>query len=110
MKQKAQSRYRLSAGLSSRIAGKAAAAWADRRGVAAIEFGFFAIFLSIALANVTDVSIYIYQRMQVENATEIAAQAALKTCATQLPATVNCNGLNTAMQNALQSTSLGTSS
>ena len=59
MKQKAQSRYRLSAGLSSRIAGKAAAAWADRRGVAAFEFGFFAVFLSIALANVTDVSIYI---------------------------------------------------
>ena len=109
MKQKARSRYRLSAALASRLAGKAAAAWADRRGVAAIEFGFFAVFLSIALANVTDVSIYIYQRMQVENATEIAAQAALKTCATQLPATVNCTGLNTAMQNALQSTSLGTS-
>jgi Flp pilus assembly protein TadG len=61
--------------------------WADRRGVAATEFGFFAIFLSAALANVTDVSIYIYQRMQVENAAEIAAQAALKTCSTKLPAT-----------------------
>ena len=65
--------------------------WADRRGVAAIEFGFFAIFLSAALANVADVSIYIYQRMQVENATEIAAQAALKTCGAaavpKLPAT-----------------------
>jgi len=109
MKQKARSRYRLSAALASSLASKAAAAWADRSGVAAIEFGFFAVFLSIALANVTDVSIYIYQRMQVENATEIAAQAALKTCATQLPATINCNGLNTAMQNALQSTTLGTS-
>jgi Flp pilus assembly protein TadG len=109
MKQDARSRNWLSGGLASRLAGKAAAAWADRRGVAAIEFAFFAVFLSIALANVTDVSIYIYQRMQVENATEIAAQAALRTCATQLPATVNCNGLTTAMQNALQSTSLGTS-
>jgi Flp pilus assembly protein TadG len=109
MKQNAPSRNWLSGGLGSRLVGKATAAWADRRGVAAIEFGFFAVFLSIALANVTDVSIYIYQRMQVENATEIAAQAALKTCATQLPATVNCSGLNTAMQNALQSTSLGTS-
>ena len=109
MKQHAQSRNWLSGGLASSLAGKAAAAWADRRGVAAIEFGFFAVFLSIALANVTDVSIYIYQRMQVENATEIAAQAALKTCATKLPATINCNGLTTAMQNALQSTTLGTS-
>src|SRR3954467_2820061 len=37
--------------------------WADQRGVAAVEFAFFAIFLSFALASVTDVSIYIYQRM-----------------------------------------------
>jgi Flp pilus assembly protein TadG len=109
MKQIARSRNWLSARLASRLAGKAAAAWADRRGVAAIEFGLFAVFLSIALANVTDVSIYIYQRMQVENATEIAAQAALKACATQLPATVNCTGWKATMQNALQSTSLGTS-
>jgi Flp pilus assembly protein TadG len=109
MKQIARSRNWLSARLASRLAGKAAAAWADRRGVAAIEFGLFAVFLSIALANVTDVSIYIYQRMQVENATEIAAQAALKTCATQLPATVNCTGWKTTMQNAMWSTSLGTS-
>jgi Flp pilus assembly protein TadG len=82
--------------------------WADRRGVAAIEFGIFVVFLSTALANVTDVSIYIYQRMQVENATEIAAQAASKTCSTKLPATTNCLSLLGAMQNALQSTSLGT--
>ena len=109
MKQQARLRNWLSGARASRFAGKAASAWADRRGVAAIEFGFFAVLLSIALANVADVSIYIYQRMQVENATEIAAQAALKTCAAKLPATVNCPGLNTAMQNALQSTSLGTS-
>jgi Flp pilus assembly protein TadG len=75
--------------------------------VAAIEFGFFAVLLSAALANVTDVSIYIYQRMQVENATEVAAQAALKTCSTKLPATTNCPGLLAAMQRSLQSTSLG---
>ncbi|HKU05624.1 MAG TPA: TadE/TadG family type IV pilus assembly protein [Bradyrhizobium sp.] len=80
---------------------------ADQRGVAAVEFGVFVLLLSLALANVTDVSIYIYQRMQVENATQVAAQAALKTCATQLPATQNCSNLTTAMQNALQSTSLG---
>jgi len=80
---------------------------ADRRGVAAVEFGIFVLLLSLALANVTDVSMYIYQRMQAENATEVAAQSALKNCATQLPATTNCSGLMTAMQNALQSTSLG---
>jgi Flp pilus assembly protein TadG len=82
----------------------------DRRGVAAIEFGLFAIFLSLCLVNVADVSIYIYQRMQAENATQVAAQAAWKTCdLSQLPATTNCAGLATAMRNALVSTSLGTS-
>jgi Flp pilus assembly protein TadG len=105
MKQKA--RHWLSERLASRLARKARAAWADQRGVAAIELGFFAVLLSAALANVTDVSIYIYQRMQVENATEVAAQAALKTCSTKLPATTNCPGLLAAMQSALQSTSLG---
>jgi Flp pilus assembly protein TadG len=77
--------------------------------VAAIEFGFFSIFLSLALVNVADVSIYIYQRMQAENATQVAAQAAWKACdLSQLPATTNCAGLATAIQNALGSTSLGT--
>jgi Flp pilus assembly protein TadG len=82
----------------------------DQRGVAAIEFGFFAIFLSLALVNVTDVSIYIYQRMQAENATEIAAQAAWKACdLSQLPATTNCAVLAaTNIQSALESTSLRT--
>jgi Flp pilus assembly protein TadG len=107
MKQAAPSTPWLSGSLGSRLARKTRAGWADQRGVAAIEFGIFAVLLSAALANVTDVSIYIYQRMQVENATEIAAQAALKTCSTKLPATTNCPGLLAAMQNSLQSTSLG---
>jgi hypothetical protein len=38
------------------------------------------IILAVALANVTDVSLYVYQRMQVENATQAAGQAAWKTC------------------------------
>jgi Flp pilus assembly protein TadG len=82
---------------------------ADQRGVAAVEFGFFAVFLSLALVNVADVSIYIFQRMQAENATQVAAQAAWKACdLPQLPATTNCPALATAVLNALQSTSLGT--
>src|SRR6516225_3406835 len=103
----ARSRYWLSGRLASRLARKIRAAWADQRGVAAIEFGIFSIMLAASLANVADVSIYIYQRMQVENATEIAAQAALKTCASTLPATVNCPNMLGAMQTAMQSTSLG---
>jgi Flp pilus assembly protein TadG len=94
--------------LALKFAGRTKVIWADQRGVAAIEFGLFAIFLSLALVNVTDVTIYIYQRMQAENATQVAAQAAWKACdLSQLPATTNCPGLATAMQNALASTSLG---
>jgi Flp pilus assembly protein TadG len=95
--------------LALKFAGRTRAIWADQRGVAAIEFGLFAIFLSLGLANVADVSIYIYQRMQAENATQVAAQAAWKACdLSHLPATTNCPGLATAVQNAIQSTSLGT--
>ena len=80
----------------------------DRRGTAAIEFGIFATILSFSVLNVTDISIYIYQRMQVENATEMGAQAAWKTCDTNhLPATKNCSGLNAAVTRSVQSTSLG---
>jgi len=98
----------LAGALASRLARKTGVAWADQRGVAAIEFGLFAILLAGSLANVTDVSIYVYQQMQVENATEVAAQAALTTCSNNLPATTNCPNLLTAMQQAMQSTSLGT--
>jgi Flp pilus assembly protein TadG len=106
----ARSKAWLSGKLAPRLARRTRAAWADERGVAAIEFGIFSILLFASLANVTDVSIYIYQRMQVENATEVAAQAALKTCgnASSLPATINCANLLTAVTTAMQSTSLGT--
>jgi Flp pilus assembly protein TadG len=85
-------------------------AWADQRGVAAIEFALFAMFLSMAIINVADVSIYIYQRMQAENATEVGAQAAWKACdLNHLPASTKCPGLATAVQTAVHSTSLGSS-
>jgi Flp pilus assembly protein TadG len=98
--------------LALAFAGRIKAISADQRGVAAIEFGLFAIFLSLALVNVTDVSIYIYQRMQAENATEVAAQAAWKACdLTVLPLTTDCSTLAasvTAVKHALESTSLST--
>lgn len=98
--------------LACRLAGKAGAAWADQRGVAAIEFGIFFILLAASLANVADVSKYIFQRMEVENATEVAAQAAFAACGQPqppyLPATTKCSNLMAAINAALQSTSLGT--
>ena len=102
----------LPAKLALQLAGRIKALSTDQRGVAAIEFGIFAPLLFLALANVVDVTIYLYQRMQVQNATEVAAQAAWKTCdLTALPLTTDCSTLAasvTAVQNALGSTSLGT--
>jgi Flp pilus assembly protein TadG len=99
----------LRARLALRLSGKARAMFADKSGVAAVEFGLFAILLSLALVNVTDTAIYIYQRMQVENATQAVVQAAWKACdLSHLPATTNCPGLTAAIQQATQSTSLGT--
>jgi Flp pilus assembly protein TadG len=98
--------------LALELAGKIKAMSTDHRGVAAIEFGIFSVLLALALANVVDVTMYLYQRMQAENATEVAAQAAWKTCdLTVLPLTTDCSTLAasvTAVQNALGSTSLGT--
>jgi len=86
-----------------------AALRSDRRGVAAIEFAIFASLISIGMLNVTDIAVYVYQRMQVEYATQAGAQAAWHTCdINHLPATNNCSGLTTAVTNAVQSTSLGT--
>ena len=95
--------------LARRLARRIREIRADERGVAAVEFSLYVIFLSLALVNVTDTSIYIYQRMQAENATQAAAEAAYKACNwSQLPATVNCPGLTNAINNAVQGTSLGT--
>jgi len=94
------------------LAGKIRAMSTDQRGVAAIEFGIFSVVLALALANVVDVTMYLYQRMQAENATEVAAQAAWKACdLTVLPLTTDCSSLAAsvnAVQSALASTSLGT--
>jgi Flp pilus assembly protein TadG len=94
--------------LGVRGTNKQATLGSDQRGVAAIEFALFGGLLSLAMLNVTDISVYLYQRMQVEYATEMGAQAALGACGSALPATTKCSGLTDAVQNAVASTSLGT--
>jgi Flp pilus assembly protein TadG len=82
----------------------------DQRGASALEFALFAGILGFGLLNTADITIYIYQRMQVENATEMAVQAAWKACDPSqgyLPATTSCPALTTAVTNAVQSTALG---
>jgi Flp pilus assembly protein TadG len=84
----------------------------DARGVAAVEFAFGALVLVIGLLNAVDVGYYAFERMEVESAAQSGAQAAWATCfdtTAMLPATQNCAGLNNAITNAIQGTSLGAS-
>ncbi len=96
--------------IARKVITEVAAIKLDKRGASAIEFSLFAGLLSFGMLNMTDVSIYLYQRMEVENAAQMAVQAAWKTCDPnngQVPATTKCPGLTTAITNAVQSTSLG---
>ncbi|HEY6858986.1 MAG TPA: TadE/TadG family type IV pilus assembly protein [Pseudolabrys sp.] len=95
------------------VAKKVAAIRSDQRGVSAIEFSFFVGLLAFGLLNIVDISRYIYQRMELENATQMAVQAVWKTCDPNtspypLPATTKCTQMLTAVTDAVHSTSLGT--
>ncbi len=99
--------------LTCRIRGACFRCGADRRGAAAAEFALVLALLVVPLLNVIDLGTYVFQRMELENATQVAAQAAWATCAlpANLPATPNayekCLNLPTAMTTAVQSTPLG---
>jgi Flp pilus assembly protein TadG len=82
----------------------------NQKGASALEFSLFAGILIFGVLNIVDISIYIFQRMQVENAAQVAVQAAWKECDPSkgyLPATTSCPDLTTSITNAAQSTSLG---
>jgi Flp pilus assembly protein TadG len=83
----------------------------NARGAAAAEFALVLGFLLIPLVNAMDFGIYVYQAMELNDAAQSAAEAALVTCSNQkrLPATINCPGLSNAATTAAQSTSLGAS-
>ena len=81
----------------------------DSRGVAAVEFAIIASAVGVVILNVADIATFLFDKLEVENATQMGAQAAYAACPfDDLPATVNCSGLNTAITAAVQSTSLGT--
>ncbi|HYS44923.1 MAG TPA: TadE/TadG family type IV pilus assembly protein [Rhizomicrobium sp.] len=82
----------------------------DRCGAAAAEFALLLSLLVIPILNVADLAIYAWDRMQLENAAQMAAQAAWETCdsGTKLPALTKCTGLAAAVAVAASSNSLGT--
>jgi Flp pilus assembly protein TadG len=82
----------------------------ETRGAAAVEFAMWVSVLILPILSVIDISFYVYQRMQVENAAQLGAQKVWSYCDTSAkqPATVNCSGLNAQVVSAAQSTTLGT--
>lgn len=82
----------------------------DTSGVAALEFAVIIPIMLSILCNMYDFGVYIYDCMQVANASQMGAQAAWKTCdPSQQPATTQCGALRTAVSSAVASTTLGTS-
>jgi Flp pilus assembly protein TadG len=99
------------AGLYSRL-GLACRAYAmNRAGAAAAEFALVLTMLTIPLLNAFDIGVYVYDRMQLDNAAQVAVQTAWSQCAPSgdVPATVNnnCAGLSGAMTTAIRTTPLG---
>src|SRR3954463_13130822 len=81
---------------------------ADVSGLAAIEFAMIAGFLSIAVLNVTDIAEFYFDKLQVDNATQMGAQAAWAACdLNHVPATVRCSTFSDAVNCAVHSSSLG---
>lgn len=81
----------------------------DTRGSAAAEFAMWLGILVLPVLNAIDLGFYAYQSMQVQQAAQSAAQTAFSLCnATTAPVATNCSNLNTELNTAFKSTSLGT--
>lgn len=81
----------------------------DNQAMATVEFALTAGLIITAMVNAVDVATYYFHRMEVQNATQMGAQAAWQACDTsKLPATTNCPGLSAAVTAGIQASSLGT--
>lgn len=81
----------------------------DKRGLVTVEFALMLGILVTILLNGIEAARWYYSKMQLDNATQMAAQALFKACGTaQLPATTNCTAATSTITTALQSSSLGT--
>ena len=83
----------------------------DESGLAAMELALVAGTLSTVMLNGVEIGRFYFAKMELQNATQMAAQNVWKVCdtPTKAPVTRNCAGRTTAMETGLQSTSLGTS-
>src|SRR5258706_12323018 len=54
----------------------------EQRGAAAVEFAMVLTLLTVPVLNVVDLAFYAWDRMQLDNAAQVGAQAAWATCFT----------------------------
>jgi Flp pilus assembly protein TadG len=83
----------------------------DAGGASAVEFVLWLALLAYPLINVFDLGLYVYQRMQVENAAQMGVQASYTTCSQAYPSPsfTNCGSTGTAaVTTGTQSASLTT--
>src|SRR5438445_5998787 len=86
----------------------------EQKGAAAVEFALILTLLTVPILNVVDLAVYSWDKMQVDNADQVAVQAAWATCddSSKIPATpssyATCPLMAAAVTMAAQSTSLGT--
>jgi Flp pilus assembly protein TadG len=59
---------------------KARSLWSDTSGVSAIEFAFIAPVLMLLIANIIDLSMYAFSRIQVDVAAQQGARTVLVAC------------------------------
>lgn len=83
---------------------------AKNHGNAAVEFALTLGLLTIPMLSVVDIGMYTYDRMQLCNAAQVAAQSVWATCSSSSywPVTQYCTSWQTGVTNAAQTTSLGT--
>jgi len=81
---------------------------AEQSGSAAVEMAIWLFVLFVPLLSVIDMGLYIFQNIEVENAAQMAAQAAWAECGQRpQPAATECSGFATALGRGAHSTSLG---
>jgi Flp pilus assembly protein TadG len=75
-----------------------------------VEFALVLTLLTVPMMSIVDVGVYVYDKMQVENAAQVASQSVWATCTNNStwPVTDNCSSAQTAISNAAKTTSLGT--
>lgn len=85
----------------------------EQRGTAAFEFALILTLMTVPILNVVDLAVYGWNKMQVDNAAQAAAQAAWATCnlTNEIPATpnsyANCPDMPAAVTQAVQGSTLG---